>query len=172
QELTPAQAGAIFLHTYGELDPNALFQKDRVNRIIKQMQTTGKAELEEQRQIKEYLKKIEDTEKKYKLAYRKAYGPRGAVKGLQRNRNSREAAIYAQRALAEVERYSQELEYLIFDAPLAALSQKVKKKEKENEKNNLHDEWRKAIRVQEELYPGRPGAGIPGGFETAGAISF
>src|SRR5690606_11835905 len=57
RELSPAEAGAIFLNTY--LDPRegiikqafqALTGQDRVNAIVKQMQTTAKAEFELQRE--------------------------------------------------------------------------------------------------------------------------
>lgn len=142
RELSPAEAGAIFLNTY--LDPRegiikqafqALTGQDRVNAIIKQMQATAKAEFEVQRETEKYLNKLNEAENNYRLAYEEVYGPQGALAGIQRYPNDQTAARRYQRALARLERYSQELENLVLNDPLEALSQKVE--ENKDRENNL-----------------------------------
>lgn len=136
--LTDAEAGAIFLQTYGKLDPREgigerilkkLTGQDRVNAIVKQMQATAKAEFELQRETEKYLDKLNEAENNYRLAYEDVYGPQGALAGIQRNPNDQTAARRYQRALARLERYSQELENLVLNTPLEALSQKDNKTE-------------------------------------------
>jgi len=166
-ELSPAEAGAIFLHTYGKLDPNSLIGKNRVNAIIKQMQTTGKAELEEQREIEKYWKNIEDARTNFWLAYRDLYGSWGALANLQRNPNDPDAARLFNRTLNRLEYYSRVLENLVLNNPLKALSQKVERKE--YEEDTSFDRLIRAMNEQERL---RLGSGISGGFMTPGAISF
>lgn len=123
-ELSPAEAGAIFLNTY--LDPRegivkkafqALTGQDRVNAIVKQMQATAKAEFELQRETEKYLDKLNEAENNYRLAYEEVYGPQGALAGIQRYPNDRAAARRYQRALASLERHSQELENLASNLP-------------------------------------------------------
>lgn len=131
-ELSPAEAGAIFLNTY--LDPQEgivkkafrkLTGQNRINAIVKQMQTTGKAEIKEQREIKKYLENIDNAQKNYELAYEEVYGDRGALAGLRRSPNSRAAARRYQRALTRLERYSQELENLVSNLPYKESPQEV-----------------------------------------------
>lgn len=131
-ELSPAEAGAIFLNTY--LDPQEgivkkafrkLTGQNRINAIVKQMQTTGKAEIKEQREIKKYLENIQDAEDNYRLAYEKVYGPQGALAGLRRFPDNPTAARRYQRALAELEQYSQELEDLVSNLPVKERPQEV-----------------------------------------------
>lgn len=173
RELSPAEAGAIFLNTY--LDPRegiierafrALTGQDRINAIVKQMTTTAKAEIKEQQEIEKYLKNIDNAQKNYWLAYRKVYGDQGALAGLRRHPNSRAAARRYQRALTELEQYSQELEDLVSNLPYKERPQEVE--EEYEEKDPLARAIR-AINEQERL---SIGGGIPGGFETPGAISF
>lgn len=166
QELSPAEAGAIFLHTYGNLDPQKLFGRDRVNAIVKQMQATGKAEIKDHQEIKKYLKNIDNAQKNYELAYEEVYGDRGALEGLRRSPNSRAAARRYQRALTRLERYSQELENLVSNLPYKERPQEV---EEEYEEKDPLDRYVRAINEQERL---SIGGGIPGGFVTPGATSF
>src|SRR5690606_24867539 len=96
---------------------------------------TAKAEFELQRETEKYLDKLNEAENNYRLAYEEVYGPQGALAGIQRYPNDDAAARRYQRALARLERYSQELENLVLNAPLEALSQKVE--ENKNREDNL-----------------------------------
>lgn len=168
RELSPAEAGAIFLNTY--LDPRegiikqafrALTGQDRINAIVKQMQTTAKAEIQEQREIQKYLKNIEDAEKNYQLAYEEVYGPRGALAGFRRDLNNPTAAKRFHRALAKLERHSQELEDLVLNAPLEALSQRVEEKEdKEDDLRTSGDSSRSPESSYQWFQPGGLGSDL------------
>jgi len=169
-ELSPAEAGAIFLNTY--LDPRegivkkafrGLTGQNRINAIVKQMQATGKAEIKEQQEIKKYLNNIENAEKNYWLAYEDVYGPQGALASIQRNPNDRAAARRYQRALARLEQYSQELENLVSNLPFKKRPQEV---EREVEEDDL------LVRAIREGERSRIRGGTPGGFANPIYISF
>src|SRR5690606_16068634 len=132
RELSPAEAGAIFLNTY--LDPREgiikkafkkLTGQDLTKAVVQQLQTLAKAEIATQKEIQKYLENLQKAKNNFQLAYRDVYSPRGALENLKRNTNDPDVARLFNRALDRLEQASQELKELVLNNPLEALSQKV-----------------------------------------------